>query len=71
MLALTGTASEDMKKLIIKQLTMRVDTLVINIDPDRPNIRYTVIKTSKKDHLLHLQWLVNLIRMERETHPKL
>lgn len=69
-MALTGTASEDMKSQIMKQLTMKADTLVINIDPDRPNIRYTVIKTSKKDHLFHLQWLVNLIRMERENTPK-
>ena len=70
MLALTGTATNDMKKLIIKQLTVIEDTLVINIDPDRPNIRFTVIKTTKKDHLLHLQWLVNLIKVERENTPK-
>ena len=70
MLALTGTASDDMNKLIIKQLSMIADTLVINIDPDRPNIRFTVIKTKKKDHLLHLQWIVNTIRMERENTPK-
>lgn len=49
---------------------MKADTLVINIAPDRPNIRFTVIKTSKKDHLLHLQWLVNLVRVERENTPK-
>ena len=70
MLALTGMASDDMKKLIINQLSMIADTLVINIDPDRPNIRFTVIKTKKKDHLLHLQWIVNTIRMERENTPK-
>lgn len=69
-LALTGTANDKMQETIVKELAMKKDTVVLNISPERTNIRFTVVKTKREDHLLHLQWLVDLIKAHKDKVPK-
>ena len=69
-LALTGTANDKMQETIVKESAMKKDTVVLNISPERTNIRFTVVKTKREDHLLHLQWLVDLIKAHKDKVPK-
>ena len=69
-LALTGTANDKMQQSIVKELAMKKDTVVLNISPERTNIRFTVVKTKREDHLCHLQWLVDLIKAHKDKVPK-
>ena len=69
-LALTGTADVKMKQTIMKDLSFKKDKVVLDISPERSNIRFTIIKTKRENHLQHLQWLIDMIRLERENMPK-
>ena len=59
-LALTGTADVKMKQTIMK------DKVVVDISPERSSIRFTIIKTKRENHLQHLEWLTDMIRLGRE-----
>ena len=69
-LALTGTADVKVKQTIMKDLSFKKDKVVLDISPERSNIRFTIIKTKRENHLQHLQWLIDMIRLERENMPK-
>ena len=66
-LALTGTAGVKMKQTIMKDLSFKKDKVVLDISPERSNIRFTIIKTKRENNLQHLQWLIDMIRLEREN----
>ena len=59
-LALTATATNDIRKKIISKLQMQTCTL-IEASPDRPNIRYSVVSV-KSDLLLTFGWLINSLK---------
>ena len=61
-LALTATATKDVRNKITSKLQMQGCTL-IEASPDRPNIRYSVV-TVKSDHLLTFGWLIDALKQE-------
>ena len=61
-LAITGTATRQMRSNIVKQLAMGENAVTINISPNRDNIRFTVFKTSKTDQLEYLGWLIEMVK---------
>ncbi|XP_014678653.1 PREDICTED: Bloom syndrome protein homolog [Priapulus caudatus] len=65
-LALTATATEQMRKEIVEALGMSPDTTTVAVTPDRSNITYSFKKT-KKNIGEDLQWLVE---QTRSTTPK-
>ena len=69
-LALTGTANDKMQETVVKELAMKKDTVFLNISPERTNIRFTVVKTKREDHVRYLQWLVDLIETHKEKVPE-
>jgi superfamily II DNA helicase RecQ len=56
-LALTGTADGMTQKTICEQLLMK-NPHIINISPNRKNLRFSVQKCSKSDMHKQLDWLV-------------
>ena len=54
LLAITGTATKKMQTTIMQQLAMGENTVMLNISPNRENIRFSVIKTTKTDQLGYL-----------------
>ena len=64
-LALTATATNDIRNKIISKLQMQTCTL-IEASPDRPNIRYSVVSV-KSDLLLTFGWLINSLKKERTS----
>ena len=59
--ALTGTADGKTQKTICEQLTMKTRH-IINISPNRKNLRFSVQKYSKSDMHKQLDWLVELVK---------
>ena len=70
LLTLTGTADVKMKQTIMKDLSFKEGKVVLDISPERSNIHFTIIKTKRENHLQHLQWLIDMIRLERKNMPK-
>ena len=50
-----------MQEPVMKQPAMGQNTAILTTSPNRGNIRFPVIKTSKNDQLSYLAWLVNMI----------
>lgn len=69
-LALTGTADKHTQKVIISSLALRSDALHIFLSPNRPNLRINVIKTTKKEALSKLDWLIELCCNKGADTPK-
>lgn len=69
-MAITGTATRRMRSGIVQQLAMGTNAVTINISPNRANIRFTVVKTSKDNQLGHLGWIVDLIKEHNLATPK-
>ena len=69
-MALTGTADLKMKQIIMKDLSFKKGKVVLDISPERSNIRFTILETKRENYLQHLQWLIDMIRLERENMPK-
>ena len=47
-LALTGTADVKINQTIMKDLSFKKDRVVLDISPERSNIRFTIIKKKEK-----------------------
>ena len=69
-LALTGTADVKMKQTIMKDLYFKKDKVVLDISPERSNIRFTIVKTKRENHVQHIQWLTDVIGLEKENMPQ-
>ncbi|KAM7434696.1 3 flap structured DNA binding [Porites harrisoni] len=70
LLAITGTATKKMQTTIMQQLAMGENTVMLNISPNRENIRFSVIKTTKTDQLGYLGWLIDIIKERNLLSPK-
>ena len=70
LLAITGTATKKMQTTIMQQLGMGENTVMLNISPNRENIRFSVIKTTKTDQLGYLRWLIDIIKERNLLSPK-
>lgn len=67
--ALTATATKEMKFEIMKKLNMEQDrTDTIWMLPERPNLTYIVKKTTKQ--MTYLQWILNDIKVNEEKAKK-
>ncbi len=60
-LALTGTADGMTQKTICEQLIMK-NPHIINISPNRKNLRFSAQKCSKSDMHKQLDWLVEMVK---------
>lgn len=69
-LAITGTATRQMRSNIVQQLAMGENAVTINISPNRDNIRFTVFKTSKTDQLEYLGWLIEMVKKPEHSYSK-
>ena len=69
-LALTGTADNHTRDIIKSGLAINSDALEVFLSPNRTNLRISVIKTTKKDALSNLDWLVELCREKQFNTPK-
>ncbi len=67
---MTGTADNHTRKVIMSGLAIKSDALEVFLSPNRTNLRISVIKTTKKDALSNLQWLVELCRIKQSETPK-
>ena len=59
-----------MQTTIMQQLAMGENTVMLNISPNRENIRFSVIKTTKTDQLGYLGWLIDIIKERNLLSPK-
>ncbi|CAB3985421.1 Hypothetical predicted protein [Paramuricea clavata] len=69
-LALTGTADNHTREVIMCDLVINSDVLEVFLSPNRTNLRINVIKTTKKDALSNLDWLVELCHRKQSETPK-
>ena len=67
-LALTATATNDIRNKIISKLQMQPCTL-IEESPDRPNIRYSVVSV-KNDLMVTFGWLVDSLKKQRTSQDR-
>lgn len=67
-LALTATATAEVRKDTIEGLGLKPDTHQITVSPDRANIY--LYKTKVNKTLDCFQWLVDILRDERNTTPR-
>ena len=51
-------------------LAINSDALEVFLSPNRTNLQISVIKTTKKDTLSNLDWLVELCREKQSNTPK-
>lgn len=70
MLALTGTADEQTKEVIVSSLLLKANTCNLFISPNRLNLRINVVKTTKKEALTKLDWLITMCRTLGVNTPK-
>ncbi len=68
MVALTATATKDTCSVILKHLKM-TQPQVIQLSPNRPNIRYSVVKASR-DYDTAFRWLVDDLREQKRNLPR-
>ena len=59
-----------MQTTIMQQLATGENTVMLNISPNRENIRFSVIKTTKTDQLGYLGWLIDIIKERHLLSPK-
>ena len=62
-LALTATATNKIKKHVIESLSLKKDMVLIDVNPNRPNI-YLSIKKITNDLSSSFQWLVDKPKKE-------
>ena len=65
-LALTATATKKIKKNVIESLSLKKDMVLIDVNPNRPNIYLSVRKISN-DLNSSFQWLVEKLKKEMNT----
>ena len=68
-LALTATASCEMKATVIKSLSLRPDLVKIYVSPNRPNI-YLFKRKVSKDLKDTFAWLIYSIKEKKKDTPK-
>ena len=66
--ALTATATKDTCGSICKHLKM-TQPHMIQLSPDRSNVRYSVVKASR-DYDTAFRWLVDELREKRQSMPR-
>ena len=49
---------------------MKKDTFTVYVSPNRTNIRFSVRKVKKEEHLNELQWLIDIIKLKGKDTPK-
>lgn len=57
-LALTATANKLTKEIVTDELEM-TDCVYIDVSPNKPNIRYSVVKTPDNDNYSNFKWLID------------
>ena len=70
LLAITGTATKRLQCDIAQQRAMGKDTLTINISPNRDNIKFEVVKTSKGDQREFHGWLTDMVKEQNILAPQ-
>lgn len=68
-LALTGTADRNTQETICTELLLKEPTKFF-VSPNRPNLRFSVLKVKKKDMLAQLDWLLSMIEEHGVNMPK-
>ena len=72
-IALTATASKEVRDMILKDLSMNENVYKLTVDPNKQNIKYWVFETTRLrgDISKDFDWLVNLLRIEKENTPRM
>lgn len=70
MMALTATASPDMRKTIESSLGMSDAVTLIAVSPERTNIKYSVVNTHAKDPQVQYGWLMKELEIHGQATPK-
>ena len=65
-LALTATATKKVKKTVIESLSLKKDMVLIEVNPNRPNI-YLTVKKIPHDLGSSFKWLVKKLKEEMNT----
>lgn len=68
-MALTGTADTKTQEIISKDLVLK-QPIKLFVSPNRPNLRFSILKVKKKDMLGNLDWLISLIKEYGINTPK-
>lgn len=68
-MALTATADVDTEKAIVTDLVMK-NPVKVFVSPNRVNLRLSVNKVSRKDMLMQLDWVVDMIKEHGKETPK-
>ena len=66
--ALTATATKETCEVILKHLKM-TQGCIIQLSPNRPNIRYSVVKV-RRELDITFRWLLDDLRAKRRTMPR-
>ena len=69
-IALTATATNETKDIILKDLCMEQCCEVI-LNPDKRNITYWVVNMDNDDITSNFQWLVNLLLTKKHETPRI
>ena len=71
LVALTATASKATRELIMKDLCMNEQTFKLVVDPNKENIKYSVVNTnfSRADIANDFDWLVELLKEKGKDAP--
>lgn len=69
LLALTGTADVDTEKAIVADLVLK-NPVKVFVSPNRVNLRLSVCKVSRKDMLMQLDSIVDMIKEHGKETPK-
>ena len=67
--ALTATATEAVRKTIIKDLSMRNCVELITL-PDKPNTKFSVFDISNDDLYETFSWLITELKMQQQNTQK-
>lgn len=68
-LALTATATQQTKEMIINSLALRKDTAYIFMSPNRPNIYLHKVQVTKNVSV-SFEWLIDIIKAKCTSTPK-
>ena len=68
--ALTATATEETRNIILKDLCMKNAEQII-INPNKPNVKYSVEVTNEKDVCNNFRWLLDILSSEGVACPRI
>lgn len=69
-IALTATATEDTRDIIMKDLCM-INCEKVIINPNKPNVKYSVEVTKEKDVCTNFKWLLDLLIADGVNCPRI